>query len=110
MRKKITILGSTGSIGKTLINLFKNNEKNFEIVLFSAEGNFKELLKQAKFFKVKNLIITKKDSFLKIKKDKYSKKINIFNSFDNFKKIFKTKVDYTMCSITGPSARRRDPR
>ena len=101
MRKKIAILGSTGSIGKTLINIFKNDKKNFEIVLLSAEGNFKELLKQAKFFKVKNLIITNKDSFLKIKKDKYSKKINIFNSFDNFKKIFKTKVDYTMCSITG---------
>ena len=101
MRKRIAILGSTGSIGKTLINIIKKDKTKFEIVLLSAEGNYKELLKQAKFFKVKNLIITSKNSFLKIKKDRYSKKINIFNSFEKLNKIFKKKVDYTMSSITG---------
>ena len=101
MRKRIAILGSTGSIGKTLINIIKKDKTKFEIVLLSAEGNYKELLKQAKFFKVKNLIITSKNSFLKIKKDRYSKKINIFNSFEKLNKIFKKRVDYTMSSITG---------
>ena len=101
MKKKIAILGSTGSIGKTLINIIKQDRKNFEIVLLSADGNYKELLKQAKYFKVKNLIITNKESFLKIKKDKYAKNIQIFNNFNNFKRIFKKKIDYTMSSITG---------
>ena len=101
MKKKIAILGSTGSIGKTLINIIKKDKKKFEIVLLTAEGNYKELLQQAKFFKVKNLILTNRDSFLKIKKDSYSKKINIFNSFENLNKIFKKRVDYTMSSITG---------
>ena len=66
MKKKIAILGSTGSIGKTLINIIKQDKKNFEIVLLSADGNYKELLKQAKYFKVKNLIITNKNSYQKI--------------------------------------------
>ena len=101
MRKRIAILGSTGSIGKTLINIIKKDKKKFEIVLLTAEGNYKELLQQAKFFKVKNLILTNRDSFLKIKKDSYSKKINIFNSFEHLNKIFKKRVDYTMSSITG---------
>ena len=101
MKKKIAILGSTGSIGKTLINIIKQDKKNFEIVLLSAEGNYKDLLKQAKFFKVKNLIITNQKSFRKIKKDKYSKKITIFNDFNNLKKIFKKKIDYVMSSISG---------
>ena len=101
MKKKIAILGSTGSIGKTLINIIKQDKKNFEIVLLSADGNYKELLKQAKSFKVKNLIITNENSFNKIKKDRFSKKINIYNNFNNFRKIFKKKVDYTMSSITG---------
>ena len=101
MKKKIAILGSTGSIGKTLINIIKQDKKNFEIVLLSADGNYKELLKQAKYFKVKNLIITNQDSFLKIKKNKYVKNIQIFNNFNNFKKIFKKKIDYTMSSIIG---------
>ncbi len=101
MKKKIAILGSTGSIGKTLINIIKKDKKNFEVVLLSAKENYKELLKQAKQFKVKNLIITNRESFLKLKKNSYSKKIKIFNSFDEYKKIFKNKVDYTMSSITG---------
>ena len=57
MKKKIAILGSTGSIGKTLIEIIKKDKKNFEIVLLSAEINYKELLNQAKLFNVKNLII-----------------------------------------------------
>ena len=101
MKKKIAILGSTGSIGKTLINIIKQDKKNFEIVLLSADGNYKELLKQAKFFKVKNLIITNESSYNKVKKDKFSKKINIYNNFNNYRKIFRKKVDYTMSSISG---------
>ena len=101
MKNKIAILGSTGSIGKTLINIIKQDRKNFEIVLLSADTNYKELLRQAKFFKVKNLIITNENSFNKVKKDKISKKINIYNNFNNFKKIFKKKVNYTMSSISG---------
>ena len=101
MKKKIAILGSTGSIGKTLIDIIKRDKKNFEIVLLSADENYKELLKQAKFFKVKNLVITNHKSFYNIKKDKYSKKTKIFNNFDELGKIFKKKIDYTMCSISG---------
>ena len=101
MKKKIAILGSTGSIGKTLINIIKKDKKNFEIILLSADGNHKELIKQAKLFKVKNLIITKENSYNKIKKDKFSKKIKIYNNFNNFRKIFKKKIDYTMSCISG---------
>ena len=101
MKKKIAILGSTGSIGKTLIKIIKKEKKNFEIILLSADENYKELLNQAKFFKVKNIIITNYESFKKIKKEKYSNKINIFNNFEGFEKIFQKKIDYTMCSISG---------
>ncbi len=101
MKKKIAILGSTGSIGKCLIDIIKKDKKNFEIILLSADENYKDLLKQAKFFKVKNLIITNENSYYEIKKNKFSKNINIYNDFDNFKKIFKKKIDYTMSSISG---------
>ena len=101
MKKKVAIFGSTGSIGKCLINIIKKDKKNFEIILLSADENYKELLKQAKFFKVKNLIITNPNSFNKIKKDNYSKKIKIYNNFNGFQKIFRKKIDYTMSSISG---------
>ncbi len=101
MKKKIAILGSTGSIGKCLIDIIKKDKKNFEIVLLSADENYTELLKQAKFFKVKNLIITNIKSFNKIKKDNYSKKIKIFNDFNDLEKILRKKIDYAMSSISG---------
>jgi len=101
MKKKIAILGSTGSIGKNLIEIIKKDKKNFEIILLSADENYKELLKQAKFFKVKNLIISNTKSFYKIKKDNYSKKIKIYNNFSGLKQIFSKKIDYTMSSISG---------
>ena len=101
MKKKIAILGSTGSIGKSLIDIIKKDKRNFEIILLSADENYKELLKQAKFFKVKNLIISNTKSFNKIKKDNYSKKIKIYNNFSGLKQIFSKKIDYTMSSISG---------
>ena len=101
MKKKIAILGSTGSIGKTLINILKKNKKNFEIVLLSVNKNIRELEKQVDLFNVKNLIIIDKKNYLKIKSKKKFKKTNIFNDFLSIDKIFKNKVDYVMSSISG---------
>ena len=58
MKKKIAILGSTGSIGKSLINIIRKDKKKFEVVLLTANKNYKELYKQSKLLNVKNLIIT----------------------------------------------------
>ncbi len=101
MKKKIAILGSTGSIGKTLINLIKEDKKSFEVILLTAEKNHNELLKQAILLNVKNLIITNKNSFNILKKKLNKKKIKIYNDLSCVNKIFKKKIDYTMSSIMG---------
>ena len=101
MKKKIAILGSTGSIGKSLLNIIKEDINNFEIQLLTANKNYKELYKQTQKFNVKNIIITNQESFYKFKKLNKNKKINIFKDFTSLNKIFKKKVDYTMCAITG---------
>ncbi|MDA7814545.1 1-deoxy-D-xylulose-5-phosphate reductoisomerase [Candidatus Pelagibacter sp.] len=101
MKIKIAILGSTGSIGKTLLDIVRKDPKNFDIILLTANKNYKLLLKQAKEFKVKNLIITNKKKFDLIKNNSIKLNLNIYNNFVNFSKIFTNKVDYTMSSITG---------
>ena len=53
MKKKIAILGSTGSIGKSFLSLVKNDRKNIQVTLLTANTNYKELIKQAKNFNVK---------------------------------------------------------
>ena len=65
---KIAILGSTGSIGKTTINILKKNKKNFNIILLTTNNNYQELLKQVKEFKVQNLVINNKKNFSNLKK------------------------------------------
>ncbi len=100
MKKKIAILGSTGSIGKTLIKILSEDKKNFQIVFLSAKKNYKLLFKQAIRFKVKNIIITDKKYF-NIAVSKKIKGINIYNNFENLKKIIPKKLDYAMSSIVG---------
>ena len=100
MKKKIAILGSTGSIGKSLLKIIDNN-RDFEIVLLSANKNYKELIKQTKRFKVKNIIISNNLSLKKFKKINKNKNIKIFQNYENLNEIFKSKIDYTMSAITG---------
>ena len=100
-KKKIAILGSTGSIGKSTIDILRKDKKNFEIVLLSANKNYKELLKQSKEFKVRNIVINNNKNYINIKKEIKDKKINIFNNFESFNKNFKNKIDFTMSAISG---------
>ena len=97
--KKIAILGSTGSVGKQTIDIIRKDKKNFKIYLLTANKNHRLLSKQIKEFKVKNVILTNKKSYLIIKKR--FKKINILNTLDDIDKIAIPKLDYTMSSISG---------
>ena len=101
MKTKIAILGSTGSIGDNLLKIIKKDKKNFEINLLTANKNHKKIFKQAKEFKVKNLIIINKKSYEWLKKRSKNSNINIFNNYSDFKKIFNKKIDYVMSSIIG---------
>jgi len=101
MRKKIAILGSTGSIGKSLLNIVKTDSKSFEVVLLSAHKNYKELLKQSKTFNVRNLIVTDKKTYEYLTANSKYKKYQFFNNFYSFKKILKKKIDYTLSAIVG---------
>ena len=57
MKKKIAILGSTGSIGKSTLDIIRKDKKNFDVVLLSANNNYKKIVQQAKEFNAKNILI-----------------------------------------------------
>ena len=101
MKKKIAILGSTGSIGKNLINIIEKEKNKFQIYLLSAHKDHKTLFKQIKKFNVKNIIITDPSSYLILKKKTKNLDVNIFNNYRELKLILKKKIDYVMSSITG---------
>ena len=101
MKKKVAILGSTSSIGKSLLDIISKDQKKFKIELLTANTNYKDLINQAKKFNVRNIIITDPDSYRKVKKDNKSKAINILQNFENLKKILPKKIDYVMSAISG---------
>ena len=98
MKKKICILGSTGNIGKSTLDIISENKKDFEVVLLSGNQNYKLLISQAIKFKPKfiysnNFFLTKKIStFCK------KKKIIIINDLNLLKNI---KFDITISAISG---------
>ena len=77
MKKKITILGSTGSIGLTTLNIISKKKNQFKVNLLAAKNNYKEICKQINkynpiFFVIANpAIFQKVKKNLKIKKQKF---------------------------------------
>ena len=102
MKKKIAILGSTGSIGESTVKIIQNNKKDFNVIFLSTNTNIKKLLKQTSILKPKSVIIFDKKSYLKNKKKFIIKNVKVFNSFKELKKkLLRRKLDYIMCAITG---------
>jgi 1-deoxy-D-xylulose-5-phosphate reductoisomerase len=98
MKKKICILGSTGSIGVSTLEIISKDKKNFDVILLSGKSNYKLLISQAKIFKPK--YIYSNDLFLteKIKNFCNNNKILIINDLKLLKKI---KFDITVSAISG---------
>ena len=90
MKKKIGILGSTGSIGKLTLEIVENNKKDFRVLLISANKNYKILLSQAKKFKPKYIYSTNDYLIKKIYDFCKKRKITIIN---NIKLLDKKDLD-----------------
>ena len=101
MKKKIAILGSTGSIGKSTLEIISRDKKNFDVILLSAKNNYKELVKQAKKFNARNILIKNENLLKKTKKLLNKKKIKVFSGNVPLKNIFSKKIDFTMSAVVG---------
>ena len=99
MKKKIVILGSTGSIGTSTLEVIRKNKKNFDVILLTANNNYKQLIEQAKQFDVKNVLIRNQNYYSKVKNS--LKKTKVYTGDVPITNIISGKIDYTMSSIVG---------
>ena len=89
--KKVLILGSTGSIGQSTLEVIKANNKDFSISGLVAKSNKKLLLEQANKFNVKKICLINNDS-----------KNDIFISESEIEDlIFSDQVDIVVAAISG---------
>ena len=57
MRRRIAILGSTGSIGTQTLDVIRRHPERFEVEMISARRNVDLLVRQALEFKAGNVVI-----------------------------------------------------
>ncbi|MBL6857180.1 MAG: 1-deoxy-D-xylulose-5-phosphate reductoisomerase [Pelagibacteraceae bacterium] len=98
-KKSIAILGSTGSIGQSTLQVLKKSNE-YRVELLAANKNYLKIVNQVKSFKPNILVINNKNIFLKIKKEYQNKKIIILNSFENVQK-YTNKINTTVSAIPG---------
>ena len=99
MKKNISILGSTGSIGINSLKIFKK-KKLFNINILVANKNYKLICKQIAELKPKVFVINDLKVFRKVEKKFKKNKILIINKIDIKKNYFKYS-DITVAAIPG---------
>ena len=92
MKKTISILGSTGSIGLNTFKIINKKKNNFQINLLSANKNFKLISKQIRIYKPKLFIINDKIIFKKVAEKFKKSKTKILKPEPKLKKKVKSKV------------------
>ena len=99
MKQKISILGSTGSIGLQSLDIISKTKNSFIIYLLSANKNQNEICKQIIKYKPKYFVISNYDIFKRIKKKFKNNKTKIINNIENIE--IKKKIDISISAIPG---------
>ena len=94
--KTLAIIGSTGSIGKSALEVYKKNKKNFKLIALAANTNLNKLIKQYSKFKPRNIFLISYNEKKNKKKYLISKKV--------FLKERKKKIDYAISGVSGYNA------
>ena len=100
MKKTISILGSTGSIGLNSLKIINSKKNSFTILILAANKNYKLICTQIIKFKPKIFIINDYKVFKKIKKKFKNSKVKILNNFEIKNNNFKIS-DISIAAIPG---------
>ena len=100
MKKKLSILGSTGSIGLSVLKIYNKRKKNFKINILAADKNYNLICKQIRELKPNFFLINNFFIYNKIKKKFKKNRTKIIKDII-FEKNKLTKSDITVSAIPG---------
>ena len=83
MKKKIVILGSTGSIGTQSIDVIASNPDKYELYGITAHSNSELLISQARKYKPNFVIVTKDECYPIVKEALSNEDIKVFAGIDS---------------------------
>jgi 1-deoxy-D-xylulose-5-phosphate reductoisomerase len=100
MKKSVSILGSTGSIGLHSLKIFDIKKSFFNINLLMANKNYNLICQQIKKFKPNVFVISDEKIYTKVK-NKFKKNNTLIINTINLKKKFIKKSNITIAAIPG---------
>lgn len=102
MKKRLTILGSTGSIGVNTLNVVENLEDQFTVTAMSAYSNDQLLIQQAKKFRPDAVCIVDKKKAAAVEKGLRVESIEILSGRDGLLDLAsRSNVDILMNGLVG---------
>ena len=102
MEKKISILGSTGSIGVNALNVIRNISQEYEIVHLTGNKNTDLMIEQCREFHPKSIVMINEEAAEKVEKELINNDIEVLSGRDNLLKIAKNnQVDLVLNALVG---------
>lgn len=77
-KKRVAILGSTGSVGRQTIDVIMEHPDLFEVSLLSAHDNFQLLIEQAKHCEANTVVITNESHYSKVEDELWKEDIKTY--------------------------------
>ena len=100
IKKKISILGSTGSVGKSVFKIIDKKKKEFNIFILSANKNYSLICYQIKKYKPNFFVVSNKQIYEKLKIKFKKNKVHLLNNFSSLP-LKRKKSDITISAIPG---------
>ncbi|MDD5765307.1 MAG: 1-deoxy-D-xylulose-5-phosphate reductoisomerase [Candidatus Marinimicrobia bacterium] len=101
-KKKLTLLGSTGSIGQNTLHIVSAKPELFDIVYLSAGKNADLLIEQAKRFRPKAVAIADESQFLNVENELKSVGIEVLSGREGIYELSeRADVDMVVNAIVG---------
>ena len=101
MKKKITIYGSTGSVGNSTLDIYEKHNDKFELVGLTVNKNYEKLLEQVKKYKPKVVAIKNESAYQKFKKENNDLDLIILGGDQCLIDILDFRPDLIIASIVG---------
>lgn len=103
-RKKIAILGSTGSIGTQALDVIREHRDYFEVEVLTAQNNAEILIKQALEFKPNAVVIGAEEKYGEVADILQNKDIKVFTGIDALSQVVAMDpVDIVLTALVGYS-------
>ncbi len=104
--KTISILGATGSVGLSTLDLVRRNPERFKVIAITANTNVRALAKLAVEFNAKLAVIGNPDKFLELKEALSSTTIRVASGEGGLIEAAQADAEIVMAAIVGAAGLR----